>query len=110
VAVLVGAATIHDLSRHGGSLPGAIFLAGVFASLASGMYRVRYWALLSFEALLAFQILVTSLALTVASTLTAALGCAASITLAGVLFWRLIAVMGRVQALESVRRRDGEPG
>src|ERR1700726_3773607 len=58
VAVLVGAVTIHDLSRHGGSLPGAIFLAGVFAALANGMYHVRYLAVLAFEALLAFQIVV----------------------------------------------------
>jgi hypothetical protein len=99
-AVLVGGLTIHDLSRHGGSLPGAIFLAGVFVSLANGMYRVRYWAVLGFEALLAFQILVTSLALVVASTITAALGCVVAITLAGTLFWKLVRVMARVQAAE----------
>ena len=70
--MIVGAATVHDLSRHGGSLPGAIFLAAVLAALALGMYRRRYWAVLGFEALLAFQIIVTSLALVVASTLLAA--------------------------------------
>src|SRR5260370_11494600 len=63
VAVLVGALTIHDLSRHGGSLPGAIFLAGVFAALANGMYRVRYRAVLAFGSLLAFQIILPSLPL-----------------------------------------------
>ncbi len=72
IAVLAGAASIHDLSRHGGSLPGAVLLAVVLALLAQGMYRRRYWAVLSFEALLAFQIIVTSLALVVASTLLAA--------------------------------------
>jgi hypothetical protein len=104
VAVLVGALTITDLSRHGGSLPGAIFLAGVFALLALGMFRVRYWAVIGFEALLAFQIIVTSLALVVASTITAALGCVASIALAGTLFWKLVSVMGRIQASDSQRR------
>jgi hypothetical protein len=104
VTVLVGAITIHDLSRHGGSLAGAIFLAGVFAALAQGMYRTRYWAILSFEALLAFQILVTSLALVVASAITAALACAISIALAGILFWKLVSVIGRVQAADSVRQ------
>ncbi len=72
LAVIVGAASVHDLSRHGGSLPGAVFLAVVLALLAQGMYRRRYWAVLGFEALLAFQILVTSLALVVASTIAAA--------------------------------------
>lgn len=107
IAILAGALTIGDLSRHGGSLPGAIFLAGVFALLAQGMYRLRYWAVLAFEALLAFQILVTSLALVVASTIAAALACAGSIALAGFLFWKLVAVMGRVQAAERASRPPG---
>jgi hypothetical protein len=104
VAILLGAFTIRDLSRHGGSVPGAIFLAGVFSSLALGMYRVRYWAVVGFEALLAFQVIVTSLALVVASTITAALICVASISLAGTLFWKLVRVIARVQATEHAAR------
>ncbi len=100
IAVLTGAATVHDLSRHGGSLPGAVFLAVILALLAQGMYRRRYWAVLGFEALLAFQIIVTSLALVVASTLTAAGLCLLSISLGGWLFWKLVRVMGRIQASE----------
>jgi protein-S-isoprenylcysteine O-methyltransferase Ste14 len=98
LGVGVSAATVHDLSRHGGSLPGGIFLAGVLLLLAQGIYRRRYWAVLGFEALLAFQILVTSLALVVASTLLAAGLCLLSIGLAGWLFWKLVRVMGRIQA------------
>ncbi len=98
LAVTIGAATIHDLSRHGGSLPGAVFLAVVLVLLAQGMYRRRYWAVLGFEALLAFQILVTSLALVVASTIAAAAACLLSIGLGGWLFWKLVRVMGRIQA------------
>ncbi len=100
LGVIVGAATVHDLSRRGGSLPGAIFLALVLASLGGGMYRRRYWAVLSFEALLAFQVIVTSLALVVASTITAAAVCAVSVGLGGWLFWKLVRVMGRIQAQE----------
>jgi hypothetical protein len=98
LGVIVGAATVHDLSRRGGSLPGAVVLAGALAALALGMYRRRYWAVLGFEALLAFQIIVTSLALAVASTIPAAVGCLLSIGLAGWLFWKLVRVMGRIQA------------
>jgi len=100
VAVIIGAATIHDLSRRGGSLPGAAFIAVILALLAQGMYRRRYWAVLSFEALLAFQILVTSLALVVSSTIAAAGACLLSIGLAGWLFWKLVRVMARIQAGE----------
>ena len=72
VVVLVGALSVHDLSSHGGSLPGAIFLAVVLgAARASACIERRYWAVLAFEALLAFQIIVTSLALVVADLLAA---------------------------------------
>ncbi len=62
------------------------------------MYQRRYWAVLGFEALLAFQIIVTSLALVVASTVLAAALCLLSIGLGGWLFWKLVRVMGRIQA------------
>jgi hypothetical protein len=98
VGVVVGALTVHNLSSHGGSLAGGVFLAAILALLAQGMYRRRYWAVLGFEALLAFQVIVTSLALVVASTLAAAGGCLLAIVLGGWLFWKLIRVMGRIQA------------
>jgi hypothetical protein len=98
LGVIAGTLTVHGLSRHGGSLPGGVFLACVLALLAQGMYRRRYWAVLGFEALLAFQILVTSLALVVASTVLAAALCLLSVLLAGGLFWKLVRVMGRIQA------------
>jgi hypothetical protein len=100
IGVLVGALSVNDLSRRGGSLPGAVALAAIFAAMAIGMYRRRYLAVLGFEALLAFQILVTSLALVVASTLLAAAVCLTSVALAGWLFWKLVRVMGRIQAGE----------
>lgn len=100
LGVIVGAASIHDLSRHGGSLPGAALLAVTLALVAQGMYRRRYWAVLAFEALLAFQILVTSLALVVASTIAAAAVCLLSVGLGGRLFWKLVRVMGRIQSGE----------
>jgi hypothetical protein len=105
VGVVVGALTVHDLSSHGGSLAGGVFIAAILALLAHGMYRRRYWAVLGFEALLAFQVIVTSLALVVASTLAAAGGCLLAIVLGGWLFWKLIRVMGRIQAGEHQERR-----
>jgi hypothetical protein len=113
LGVLLSALTVHDLSRHGGSLPGGLFLAGVLLLLAWGMWTRRYWAVLGFEALLAFQIIVTSLALVVAETLLAAGLCAFSIGLAGWLFWKLVRVMGRIQAGELELEREaggGGPG
>lgn len=107
--VFASAVTVHDLARHGGSLPGGIFIAGVLLALAHGMYRRRYWAVLGFEALLAFQIIVTSMALVVADTLATAGLCTLIIALSGWLFYKLVRVMGRVQATERVASA-GEPG
>ncbi len=98
--ILVSVAGVHDLRRHGGSVPGGLFLVIVLGALAWGMYRRRYWAVLGFEALLAFQVIVTSLALVVASTILAAVLCTVSIGLGGWLFWKLVRVMGRIQAGE----------
>ena len=100
IAICVSILTVKDLTRHGGSLPGGLFLAGVLLALARGMYQRRYWAVLGFEALLAFQIIVTSLALVVASTIIAAVICVVSVGLGGWLFWKLVRVMGRIQAGE----------
>jgi len=50
------------------------------------------------EALLAFQLIVTSLALVVAATIKAAAFCVLAIGFGGWLFWKLVRVMGRIQA------------
>jgi hypothetical protein len=105
LGVIAGALSVHDLSRHGGSLPGAVFIAVVLALLARGMLARRYWAVLGFEGLLAFQLLVTSLALVVASTIAAAAICLLSIGLGGWLFWKLVRVMARIQAGERARQQ-----
>jgi hypothetical protein len=106
VAVVIGAATVHDLSRHGGSLPGALFIAAVLVALAAGMYQRRYWAVLGFQALLGFQIIVTSLALVVASGAVAAVGCVVSMALGGWLFWKLVRVLGRIVAAQRLQRPE----
>lgn len=99
-AILIGVFTSHDLAKQGGSVPGGVFLAAVFIVLAVNMLRVRYWAVLGFEGLLAFQVLIACLALILARTLLAAGGCMAAIVLGGWLFWKLVRVMGRIQATE----------
>ena len=104
--VIVGALPVSNLSARGGSVTAAIFIAGVLLAVARGMYLGRYWAVLSFEALLAFQVIVTSLALVVASTLLAAGVCLVTIGLGGWLFWKLIRVMGRIQAGDMAARGD----
>jgi len=94
--VLVGYLTGARVGGEG-SLAGALFLMVVFLVAAGGMWNVRYWAVLGFEALLAFQIVIAALSLTVASNWWAALLCLAVMVLGGWLFWKLIRAMARIQ-------------
>jgi hypothetical protein len=100
IAVIAGVLSSHDLSKQGGSVPGGAFLAAVLLLLAVNMFRRRYWAILGFEGLLAFQILIACLALVLARTLLAAGACLAAVAIGGLLFWKLVRVMGRIQATE----------
>jgi len=99
-AVIAGVLSSHDLSKHGGSVPGGAFLAAVLLVLAVNMFRLRYWAVLGFEGLLAFQVLIACLALVLAQTLLAAGACLVAIAIGGALFWKLVRVMGRIQATD----------
>lgn len=99
ILVVVGYATGARVGGEG-SLPGALFLAAVFFVAAWGMWNLRYWAVLGFEALLAFQLIVASLSLMVASNVWAAILCVAVIGFGGWLFWKLIRAMARIQMPE----------
>ena len=65
---------------------------------AWGMWQRRYWAVLGFEALLAITLCIAALSLLVASNVAAVVLCVAILGPAGWLFWKLIRVMGRLQA------------
>ncbi len=83
-----------------GTLAGAVFIAAILLIAAGGMWRMRYWAVLGFEALLAFQVIIAGLSLAVASNLWAAALCLLVIGLGGWLFWKLVRAMARIQMPE----------
>ena len=97
--VLIGYASGARVGGEG-TLASALVLAAILLAAAVGMWRVRYWAVLGFEALLAFQVIVASLSLLVASNVWAAVLCLAVIVLGGWLFWTLVRAMARIQMPE----------
>lgn len=99
VLVIAGYASGARIGGEG-SLAGALLLAAILLIAAWGMWNVRYWAVLGFQALLAFQVIVAALSLLVASNAWAALLCLAVISLGGWLFWKLIRAMARIQMPE----------
>ena len=106
VAVLVGLSNLVMLAAHvevNGKRPstsGTLLFCVIMLAAAWGLWRVRYWAVLGFQALLALVVLVFSLFLLRASNVLAVLLCVAVIGLGGFLFYKLIRAMARIQMPE----------
>ncbi len=79
-------------------LLGVVLLAILMLSAAWGMWNRRYWAVLGFEALLGITIAFAALSLLVASNLAALALCLLILLGGGLLFYKLIRVMARLQA------------
>ena len=82
-----------------GKTPGAAVLLfpAVMALAAVGMWRLRYWAVLGFEALLALIAIVFALFLVRAANVEAVVVSVVAVTVAGWLFFKLVRVMARMQ-------------
>ncbi len=79
------------------TISSAVVLAVILLTAAFGLWRSRYWAVLGFQMLLAFQVLIACLSLVEASNLIAVALCVAVIGLGGLLFYKLIRAMARIQ-------------
>ena len=79
------------------ALPGFLFFMGLMLVMAWGMWTVRYWAVLGFQALLALAILAAALSLMVASNVLAVIVCLAIVVPACALFWFMVKALARIQ-------------
>ena len=105
VAILIGAGDLVDVLvggnlGFGGSHPangGVIVFAVLMLICATGMWRMKYWAVLGFQAILAFVVLFFSLALIRASNVAGAVIGVVVICGGGFLFYKLVRVLSRIQ-------------
>jgi hypothetical protein len=79
------------------ALAGILVLSALMAACAAGLWRMRYWAVLGFEAMLALTVVYAALSLTVADNLGGFLLPLALIGLGGWLFYKLVRIMARLQ-------------
>jgi uncharacterized membrane protein (DUF2068 family) len=93
--VLYAAGT--DVRGKSPSAAGAIAFAVLMLVDAWGMWNLRYWAVLGFQALLAVTIIIAALSLAVASNLLAVALCLVIIVPGSWLFWKLVRVLARLQ-------------
>jgi hypothetical protein len=90
-----------DGRRPNAAAVGLFELLALVATI--GLWQRRYWAVLGFEALLGIIVVFFSLFLLRASNVLAVVVCVPIICGAAWLFWKLVRVMGRLQAPQRVR-------
>ncbi|MGH2965484.1 MAG: hypothetical protein ACRDMH_08895 [Solirubrobacterales bacterium] len=93
VAYAVGATVNGDRPR----LLQVIVPALLMGTMAIGMWRVRYWAVLGFQAVLALLLLGATLGLLSAHAVAPVIGNVALIGVAGTLFYFMIRALARIQ-------------
>ncbi len=105
IALLVGAGDLIDviaggritLGRSHAGIGGVVLFSVMMIVCAIGMWKMRYWAVLGFQAILAIVILIFSLLLIRASNL---LGFAVALVVVfggGFLFYKLVRTLSRIQ-------------
>jgi hypothetical protein len=105
IALLIGAGDlivviIDGQFRVGGAhtAPGGVAVFSVLMLVCAwGMWHLRYWAVLGFQAILAFVVLFFSLLLLRAENLAAVVAGVAVVGGGGYLFYKLVRVLSRLQ-------------
>jgi hypothetical protein len=83
---------------------GSISFAILVGAMAYGLWRVRYWAVLGFQAALVLVILSAALGAVSALTLGLLIGSLVTIAVAGTLFYFMVKAMARIQMPERAPR------
>ncbi len=89
-------------------LASVIAVVLLMGTMAYGMWRARYWAVLGFQALLVIVLIAGSLALIGAGSLLPAIGTTLLIAGAGALFYFMIKAMARIQMPERPQRSGSD--
>jgi hypothetical protein len=103
--VLVGGSDLVDvllggriaLGRTHTGVGGVVLFSVTMLVCAVGMWQMRYWAVLGFQAILAIVILIFSLLLIRASSLVGLVVALAVVGGGGFLFYKLVRVLSRIQ-------------
>jgi hypothetical protein len=99
LALFVFGVKLSVAGTHAKAGPTIVF-AGLMLACAAGVWFLRYWAVLGFMALLGITVVAFSLALITASSLTGFAIAIAGVAGGGLLFYKLIRVLSRIQMPE----------
>jgi hypothetical protein len=76
---------------------GLVVFAAVMSVAAAGMWKAQYWAVLGFEFFLGLTLVFAAVSAMFASNVLGAVYAVAILAGAGVLFWKLVRAMARLQ-------------
>jgi hypothetical protein len=105
IALLIGGGDLIDvivggqftIGRTHAGVGGVVLFSVLMLVCAVGMWRMRYWAVLGFQAILAIVILIFSLYLIRASNLLGFVVAGAIVVGGGFLFYKLVRALSRIQ-------------
>jgi hypothetical protein len=106
IATLLAASTLVffvagvEIRGGEGRSPGAVVYGALIATMAWGLWRARYWAVLGLQTMLVFLIIVWSFLLLKAANVLAVVISVVVIAAGATLFWFLIKAMARIQMPE----------
>jgi hypothetical protein len=93
-----------DVDADRPALAGVIVFVAIMATMAWGMWRARYWAVLGFQTVLVFALVLTALGLLQAATVLQLVGNLLLLAVAGTLFYFMIKAMARIQMPQRLPR------
>jgi hypothetical protein len=91
------ALTGYDVRGEDPQPIGIVLLTAIMLACAAGMWMARYWAVLGFQALLGITVIIAFLSLPFSENWLGVVLCTVVGGLAGLLFWKLVRVMSRMQ-------------
>jgi hypothetical protein len=95
-----------EQGEHSAPILSVIAAVGLMGTMAYGLWRARYWAVLGFQALLVIVLVAASLGLVQATQAAQAVGTSLLIVGAGAMFYFMIKAMARIQMPERPGRVD----
>jgi hypothetical protein len=93
-----------EQGKDSAPIASVLVAVALMGTMAWGMWKARYWAVLGFQALLAIVLILASLGLVQATSWLQALGTTLLIAAAGAMFFFMVKAMARIQMPERASR------
>lgn len=105
IFALISSRKINGQDPTSGQISQLFIVTAVMVTMAVGMWKAKYWAVLGFQMLLALFLVAAVAGLLTASTLLQVVGTTGLIAVLGTLFYAMVKAMARIQMPERRTRQ-----